>query len=234
MHHLDGSDRHVLLLQMYGTMMEALGPSHWWPAETPFEVCLGAILTQNTNWSNVDRALWNLRQADLLDPERLFAQDEDRVAELIRPAGYFRVKTKRLKNFLFFLRSEARYDLSNLQKQSLEEVRAKLLKVKGIGPETADSILLYALHKPSFVVDAYTTRIMSRHGLVPETIGYERLRSLFMDALPHEVQLFNEYHALLVRLGKKWCKKKSGVCSECPLQGLKQSAQPLAGLNIEV
>ena len=215
-----GVDWHVLLLRMYGAMMEALGPSHWWPAETPFEVCLGAILTQNTNWTNVDRALWNLRQAELLKPEQLFAEDDDTIAELIRPAGYFRVKTARLKHFLLFLRSEARFDLDKLRKQDLDKLRTKLLGVKGIGPETADSILLYALHKPSFVVDAYTTRIMSRHGLVPETIAYERLRSFFMDVLPHDVQLFNEYHALLVRVGKRWCRKKAGLCAACPLQGL--------------
>lgn len=219
MTYLDGSDRNGLLLRMYGAMMEALGPSHWWPAEDPFEVCLGAILTQNTNWANVDRALWNLRQAGLLDPEKLSNQDDDRVADLIRPAGYFRVKTRRLKNFLFFLRTEARYDLEALKRQDQDVLRARLLTVNGIGPETADSILLYALHRPTFVVDAYTLRIMSRHGLVSDSTGYERLRSFFMDALPHEVPLFNEYHALLVRVGKRWCRKKSGLCSECPLNG---------------
>ena len=205
------------LLNIYNAMLESLGPSHWWPGETPFEVSVGAILTQNTNWGNVERAIANLSRHDLLDPVKLFQMDSRKLAELIRPAGYYRIKASRLQNFLLFLREEAGFRFSALEKYDTEELRRKLLGVKGIGAETADSIVLYALHKPSFVVDAYTTRIFSRHGVVPESIGYEELRSLFMETLPCNVSLYQEYHALLVRTGKRWCRKKYGLCSDCPL-----------------
>ena len=205
------------LLNMYTAMLESLGPSHWWPGETAFEVCVGAILTQNTNWGNVEKAIANLSRHDLLDPVRLFETDAQKLAELIRPAGYYRIKANRLQNFLFFLRDEAGFHLPSLESYDTMELRQKLLAVKGIGAETADSMVLYAFHKPSFVVDAYTGRIFSRHGLVPENIGYEELRSLFMDRLPMDVSVYQEYHALLVRTGKRWCRKKYGLCSDCPL-----------------
>lgn len=208
----------TLLLNMYETMSSALGPSHWWPGESAFEVMVGAMLTQNTNWGNVERAIANLRNAGKLAPELLYALPESDLAELIRPAGYFRLKAARLKNLLIFLKHECRFDLQALAKQELKRLRPKLLTVKGVGPETADSILLYALHKPSFVVDAYTKRIASRHGLVPEDAGYEELRELFMDLLPADVRLYNEYHALLVRTAKEWCRKKQGLCNDCPLK----------------
>lgn len=208
------------LFAMYNLMFDVLGPSYWWPGETPFEVCLGAILTQNTNWSNVERAVWNLRQQGLLDPERIDQCTEAEVAELIRPSGYFRQKAKRLKTFVHFLREESGYNLNALAGRELETLRRDLLRIKGIGPETADSILLYALHRPSFVVDAYTARILHRHGLVPEEVGYDELRDLFMDHLPEDVYIYQEYHALLVRTGKRWCKKKSGLCADCPLISL--------------
>jgi len=205
------------LLNMYNAMLESLGPSHWWPGETAFEVCVGAILTQNTNWGNVEKAIANLARQDLLDPLKLFETDGDRVAELIRPAGYYRIKASRLRNFLFFLRDEAGFQLSALEQHETEELRNKLLQVKGVGAETADSMVLYAFHKPSFVVDAYTVRIFSRHALVRADIGYEELRSLFMETLPRDVSVYQEYHALLVRTGKRWCRKKYGLCSDCPL-----------------
>ena len=205
------------LLNMYNAMLDSLGPSHWWPGETPFEVCVGAILTQNTNWSNVEKAIANLTRNDLLDPVRLFETDEDRLAELIRPAGYYRIKARRLQNFLYFLREEAGFRLPALESCDTAELRRKLLTVKGIGAETADSMVLYAFHKPSFVVDAYTARILGRHGMVREDIGYEELRALFMERLPEDVSVYQEYHALLVRTGKRWCRKKYGLCSDCPL-----------------
>ncbi|MCF8085731.1 MAG: endonuclease III domain-containing protein [Desulfohalobiaceae bacterium] len=205
------------LLNMYNSMLENLGPSHWWPGETPFEVCVGAILTQNTNWDNVEKAIANLARNDLLDPLKLFETDGDRLAELIRPAGYYRIKAGRLLNFLHFLRDETGFHLSALGSYETDDLRRKLLEVKGVGAETADSMVLYAFHKPSFVVDAYTVRIFSRHGLVREDIGYEELRSLFMETLPRDVSVYQEYHALLVRTGKRWCRKKYGLCSDCPL-----------------
>ena len=204
-------------MNMFGTMLNYLGPSNWWPGETPFEIALGAILTQNTNWNNTEKAIWNLRREGLLDAKSLYSLPQERLGQLIRPAGYFRIKADRLKNFLSFLSRECTFDMQQLAEQEMEILRPKLLQVKGIGPETADSILLYALNKPSFVVDAYTHRIFNRHLLVPEDVDYSSLRNFFMDSLSPDVELFNEYHALLVRVGKSWCRKKSGLCEACPL-----------------
>lgn len=212
-----GLSRERYLMQFYGYMLDRLGPSNWWPGTNAFEVCVGAILTQNANWKNVQKAILRLEERSLLYPEELYKLAEEELAELIRPAGYFRIKARRLKNFLFFLKEEATFDLKALCRQDLGQLRDKLLSVKGIGPETADSILLYALKKPSFVVDAYTARICNRHNLVEEDIGYEELRNYFMDVLPENVDLFNEFHALFVRVGNHWCKKKSPLCGDCPL-----------------
>lgn len=208
----------TLLLNMYESMYSALGPSYWWPGESRFEVIVGAILTQNTSWSNVERAINNLKLADLLSAERLFSLPDDRLSELIRPSGYFRLKTKRLKNVISFLRHECGFDIDDLARQDTDVLRQKLLAVKGVGPETADSILLYALDKPSFVVDAYTHRMFQRHGLIPEDAHYEELRAFFMDSLPEDLTLYNEYHALIVRTAKEWCGKKTPRCEQCPLQ----------------
>ncbi|MFO7717235.1 MAG: endonuclease III domain-containing protein [Thermodesulfobacteriota bacterium] len=210
--------RTELLLTMHTAMRDVLGPSQWWPGETPFEIALGAILTQNTNWENVQRALDNLRSENLVNASALQALEPEEMAARIRPAGYYRLKTKRIKNFLAFLAAEADLDLSALQNWPTATLRNKLLAVNGIGPETADSILLYALHKPTFVVDAYTARIFNRHGLIPDEISYNELQDFFMTALPQDTALFNEYHAQLVRIGKQWCKKRRPTCQDCPLQ----------------
>lgn len=212
------TNRTVVLLNMYEAMHAALGPSDWWPGETPFEVCVGAVLTQNTNWKNVEKAIDNLKVRGLLQPEKLYALPVEDLAELIRPAGYFRMKAVRLKNLLSFLNEECRFNLEELAGQDMDELRKKLLAVNGIGPETADSILLYGLEKPSFVVDAYTKRIACRHGLAHEDIEYHELRELYMDVVPSEVAIYNEYHALLVRTGNRWCKKKKPECTGCPLE----------------
>lgn len=209
--------REQILLSIYETLLESLGPSRWWPAQTPFEVCIGAILTQNTNWSNVEKALNRLKARHLLEPRQIAGLSVDELGDIIRPAGYFRVKARRILNFLDYLGQKAGWDLEVLKNEALDKLRAELVTVKGIGPETADSMLLYAFEKPSFVVDAYTERICNRHGLTPEGIAYEELRSFFMDVLPLDIQLLNEYHALLVRVGKNWCLKKEGRCAACPL-----------------
>lgn len=225
--------RRETLFTYYRAMSAGLGPSGWWPGQTPFEIALGAILTQNTAWSNVEKALHNLRQAGLLDPGALSRLAEEDLAELIRPSGFFRIKAARVRNFLQFLDGDGDGDgaggpgLETLQGRSLEELRPALLGISGIGPETADSILLYALGLPSFVVDAYTRRIFSRHGLIPEGMGYEDLRAFFMDALPHDAPLYNEYHALIVRTGKGWCAKREGKCRQCPLAPLLERPSPL-------
>lgn len=209
--------REALLLGVHDAMLAGLGPSHWWPGETPFEIALGAILTQNTAWANVEKALHNLRSENLLHAPALYELPEQTLAGLIRPAGFFRIKARRVRNFLHFLRETCDFDMEGLRSGDMTALRSRLLDISGIGPETADSILLYALDFPSFVVDAYTRRILNRHGLVPEDIGYEELRDYFMDVLPADTPLFNEFHALLVRVGKAWCAKKTPRCAGCPL-----------------
>jgi endonuclease-3 related protein len=218
--------RETLLLRYYHAMLAELGPSRWWPGRTPFEIALGAILTQNTAWTNVEKAMHNLRQSGLLDAQALFRLTDEELAAFIRPAGVFRVKAARVRNFLRFLQRTCDLDMDGLRKETVEKLRPMLLDVSGIGPETADSILLYGLGLPSFVVDAYTRRILSRHGLVPGDIGYEDLREFFMNALPKDVVLFNEFHALVVRTGKGWCAKKAGKCPQCPLAVFLKDSSP--------
>jgi endonuclease-3 related protein len=207
-----------LLHELYQQLWKFFGPQGWWPGETPFEVAVGAILTQNTNWNNVTQAIAALKDHAVLEPQVLHDLPEAELARLIRPAGYFNIKARRLKNFLAFLGNHYHHSMETMATESLESLRPALLAVKGIGPETADSILLYALAKPTFVVDAYTFRIFSRHGLISEAWAYEELRQWFMQHLPAEVLLFQEYHALLVRLGKLWCRPRP-QCDGCPVQG---------------
>lgn len=207
-----------LLHELYQRLWEVWGPQGWWPGETPFEVAVGAILTQNTNWNNVALAIAKLKEQEVLEPQALYDLPEAELANLIRPAGYYNIKARRLKNFLAFLANRYRHSMEEMAAARLESLRPELLAIKGIGPETADSILLYALAKPTFVVDAYTFRILSRHRLIPETYAYEELRQLFMEHLPSQVPLFQEYHALLVRLGKVWCRPRP-QCDSCPVQG---------------
>ncbi len=201
----------------YQTLFDHLGPQNWWPARTPFEVIVGAILTQNTSWTNVERAIANLRRERLLAPLALERVSTARLAALIRSSGYFRQKAKRLKAFVRFLRAEYSGSLTRMFGTPTLALREKLLAVHGIGPETADSILLYAGHKDVFVVDAYTKRIFSRHGFVPEDVPYEELRSLIESALPRDVSRYNEFHALLVQVGKNWCRPREPRCAGCPL-----------------
>ncbi len=205
------------LPRFYQTLAAALGPMHWWPAKTPFEVIVGAILAQNTGWVNVERAIANLRRARLLTPRALERVPLAKLARLVRPSGYFRQKAKKLKAFVRFLREDFSGSLARMFRTPTVELRARLLAVHGIGPETADSILLYAGHQPVFVVDAYTKRILLRHGLVKEKTSYEEVRQLFESALPRDAKLFNEFHALLVNVGKNWCRPQQPRCDQCPL-----------------
>lgn len=208
------------LMLFFTALFTAYGPQGWWPARSKFEVIVGAILTQNTNWGNVERAITNLREAGALTPGVMHGLPQDRLAELIRPAGYFNVKARRLRNFLEHLSGNhaiSGSSLTSFLKQDTGPLRAELLSINGIGPETADSILLYAANKAVFVVDAYTKRILTRHGLIGEEAGYAEMQSLFMDGLEHDSILFNEYHALIVMAGKDYCKTKKPLCKECPL-----------------
>ena len=207
------------LNEIYKLLFERFGPQHWWPGQSPFEIIVGAILTQNTNWANVEKAINNLKAANLLTPEKMHNLDISELAQLIRPAGYFNIKAKRLKNFIEWLFKNHDGQLENLENIRTEQLREELLAIKGVGPETADSILLYALDRPIFVVDAYTARIATRHGLIEAGCDYEQLQDLFQSNLPEDVKLFNEYHALFVRLGKEFCNPKP-KCPGCPLEKL--------------
>ena len=207
------------LLKIYQKMFDAFGPRQWWPGETPFEVVIGAILTQNTNWSNVEKAIKNLKTAGKLSPEGIYGLSVTDLAELIKPSGFFNVKAKRVKTFINWLFSRYDGNLSRMFARDLQTLRSELLSIKGIGPETADSILLYAGNMPTFVVDAYTHRIFSRHELIPEESTYDDMKSFFEENLPKDVQLFNEYHALLVNIGKMFCKPRK-VCEPCPLKDI--------------
>ena len=205
------------LPEIYDTLLAAFGHQHWWPGDTPFEIMIGAVLTQNTAWTNVERAIDNLKSANLLTLEAMAATDVHILAELIRPSGYYNQKAARLKGLTQYL-VDNHHDLQTFFDQDTETLREELLGLKGIGPETADSITLYAAEKPTFVVDTYTHRIFSRHHLIDEEADYHQIREMFMDALPEEVQLYNEYHALIVRLGKEYCKKSKPLCDACPLK----------------
>lgn len=206
--------------QYFAALTEALGPQNWWPARTPFEVIVGAILTQNTAWTNVEKAIANLRRERLLSPRALERVPQAHLAQLIRSSGYFRQKAKKLKAFVRFLRNEYSGSLLRMFRTPTAELRNKLLAVHGIGPETADSILLYAGRQAVFVVDSYTKRVLHRHKLAGEKPDYETVRALFENNLPRDAQLYNEYHALLVTVGKNWCRTKKPLCEECPLQKL--------------
>lgn len=202
---------------IYRKLFENFGPQRWWPADTRFEVMVGAILTQNTSWSNVEKAIINLKKAGVLSLPKLNRLSHSKLAQLIRPAGYYNIKARRLKNFLQFLSVSYGGSFKNMLCQDTEILRQELLSVNGIGPETADSMLLYALDKPVFVVDAYTKRIFSRHGIVKSDSDYQAVQKLFMQKLKNNVKLFNEYHALIVRLGKDYCLKRKPRCQICPL-----------------
>jgi len=203
---------------IYDKLYRHFGPQSWWPGETPFEVIVGAILTQNTNWQNVAKAINNLKQAKVLSPKKLYSLPRPRLAQLIRPSGYFNIKAKRLKEFLDFLFKNYNGSLKKMFSRPVEDLRKEILSVKGIGPETADSILLYAGGFPVFVVDAYTKRIFSRQKLLSEDAEYHQVQELFTRSLKKDVQLYNEYHALIVRLGKDFCKKTKPRCEACPIK----------------
>lgn len=207
------------LFNIYHILSDHFGPRHWWPADSPFEVVIGAILTQNTAWTNVEQAIRNLKQADALTIEQLSNLPIQQLETLIKPSGFFRQKASRLQSLAKHLQSEWQSDLSAFCSGSLNDARERLLTRPGIGPETADSILLYAVVRPSFVIDAYTKRIFVRLGLLHGRETYDEIRLLFMQNLPEQTELYNEYHAQIVQLAKTYCRKNKTLCSECPLNG---------------
>jgi endonuclease III related protein len=205
--------------QVYRHLFESLGPQGWWPGDSPFEIMVGAVLVQNTAWKNVERAIDNLKRAKVLTPRKLYALSTGELAEFIRPAGYFRIKAKRLHNLVKFFVECYRGSIAAMQKVDTQELRNQLLALNGIGPETADSILLYAVGKPVMVVDTYTNRVFSRHGWVSHGTTYHPLQEHVTAQLPADATLFNEFHALLVHVGHHYCSTKPR-CEECPLRGM--------------
>jgi endonuclease III related protein len=206
-----------VLNNYYRALYDAHGPQHWWPGRSRFEIIVGAILTQNTSWANVEAAIKNLRAARLLTPTGIETVSSPKLARLIRSSGYFRQKAKKLKAFTRFLFSVYAGSLTRMFRTPTTILRQQLLEVHGIGPETADSILLYAGNHPVFVVDAYARRILERHSLATSKHAYEEVRALFESNLPRDPRLFNEFHALIVHTGKHFCRKSNPNCAACPL-----------------
>jgi endonuclease-3 related protein len=208
------------LLMIHKKLYRCFGPQNWWPGDTPFEIAVGAVLTQNTNWGNVEKAIQNLKKQGVLSSRGIHGLSVKELALLIKPAGYFNVKAKRLRSFLDFLMNEYHGRMENMAREDLTQLRPKLLGIHGIGPETADSILLYALEKPIFVIDAYTKRILSRHGIMASDRSYAEFQELFQASLKRDLHLYNEYHALFVRVGKTFCRRTNPLCEKCPLHDM--------------
>ncbi|SPD76041.1 conserved hypothetical protein [uncultured Desulfobacterium sp.] len=204
------------LMEMFELMFAHFGPRHWWPGETALEVIVGAVLTQNTNWKNVEKAITNLKESGLLSLKALCSVSADELALEIRPAGYYNIKAGRLKNLISFVENHYGGNLGRMLEDGTAALRQGLLSVNGIGPETADSIILYGANCPIFVIDAYTHRILKRHGMAEDEATYHDLQEMFMDNLPEDVSLFNEFHALIVETGKDYC-RKNPLCDKCPL-----------------
>ncbi len=203
------------LFTRYNQLLAQHGNHKWWPADTPFEVALGAILTQATSWRNVEKAMDNLKDAGAFTPEEIASISQSALERLIRPSRYFRMKARKVRAFVDHIADRPMHVMFT---QDVPELREELLSIYGVGPETADTIILYAAGKPSFVVDSYTYRLFSRLGWVTGRYNYDKLRALFMDNLPHDVDLFNEYHALIVSHGARVCHKNTPNCQECRLQ----------------
>lgn len=208
----------MIIQRIYDVLFKTYGPQNWWPAETPLEVAIGAILTQNTAWRNVEKAINNLKRENLLDIKKLLSLEDEELKELIRPAGFYTQKAERIRSFLSYLAKKGGC-LKSINEDT-QQVRNELLKIKGIGKETADSILLYAMERPVFVVDAYTKRVLIRHNIIKENADYDTVQSLFERSLPQDVSLYKDYHALLVKLGKEHCKSRNPLCETCPIKKL--------------
>jgi len=205
------------LIDIYEVLLDHYGRQGWWPGAGGFETMVGAVLTQNTNWQNVEKALGNLKRHRRLTPETIDSMETTELAQFIRPAGYFNIKARRLKNLVRWFRQEYDGSLEALEGCSVDQLREQLLQINGIGPETADSIILYAVGKPTFVVDSYTCRVLVRHGFINGECGYEEVKEFCESRLPAEAGLFNEFHALLVQVGKYHCKVRAD-CTNCPLE----------------
>ena len=206
------------LVEMFNLMLVQFGPQHWWPGDGPFEMMVGAMLTQNTSWTNVEKAINNLKVMNLLTVEAIHEIPVERLADIVRPAGYYNIKASRLKNLVNMLMERYGGNIFRLFDEDMDAQRTTLLSVKGIGPETADSIILYAAKKPIFVIDAYTHRILNRHNMADDQAAYDEMQDIFMSSLEPDHNLFNEFHALIVRTAKLYC-RKIPQCDKCPLDG---------------
>ena len=205
------------LIRIYNLMFDYAGKQNWWPADTDLEICIGAILTQNINWTNAHKAICKLKENNALDLSIIQNIDPEKLANMIRSSGYYNQKVKKLKNFANYVQNH-KNGLDDLHKKDTQNLRNELLAINGIGPETADDILLYAFNRPVFVIDAYTKRIMSRHGICEINIKYEKLAEIFTNNLDNSIELFGEYHGLIVLIGKNFCKKTKPLCEKCPLE----------------
>ncbi len=205
--------------KLYKILLKHFGPQYWWPAETPLEVAIGAILTQNTAWANVEKAIGNLKKENLIDADRIL-KNRKRIPGLIRPTGYYNIKSRRLLHFIEYIKERYRGNLTLMKKAAAPKLRSELLSIKGIGPETADSILLYALDKKVFVVDAYTRRIFTRHDFFNRHATYDEIQRFFMHHIKPNLKVYNEFHALIVRLGKTSCYKNKPDCESCPVESV--------------
>ncbi len=204
---------------LHSILASHYGPSGWWPGESVLEIMVGAILTQNTAWSNVEKAIDNLKSANALSIDVLHGIDYEGLARLIRPSGYYNIKARRLKNLISLIMETSGGNLERFLGLGLSTLRGLLLSVKGVGKETADSICLYAADKPIFVVDAYTKRLLNRHGIADNTWDYDRMQAFFMDNLPKDISLYKDLHAYIVFIGKDFCRRNDPRCSACPLNG---------------
>lgn len=211
-------DRKDRIHSIFKALFNRYGSQYWWPGDGALECIIGAILTQNTSWNNVEKAINGLKNRHLLSIDEMINITTEELAELIKPSGYYNQKAKKIKDFVALICSNYSGNLDRLLEEDLHTLRSSLLNIKGIGPETADSIILYAANKPIFVVDAYTHRIFYRHNMITEDTDYQSLQDLFMDSLPDDTNMFNEYHALIVKVGKEHCKKKNPICEGCPLE----------------
>ncbi len=211
-------DRRKTILELYQAGLDHYGDLYWWPAETPFEVVIGAVLTQNTSWKNVEKAIVNLREASACNAEAIASMHYKKLEKLIRPSGFFRSKRRTLREISLYFKNR---DIPVMKKRSTVELRKELLSIKGIGEETADSVLLYALEKNIFVVDAYTKRIFTRHGLVAKNATYQNMQKLVMNSIKRESRVFNIFHSHIVEVGKTYCAKKEPRCGQCPYKKVK-------------
>lgn len=205
------------LQELYDALREEFGHRDWWPGETPFEVMVGAILTQNTNWDNVEKAIDNLEERGTLSPAAILNLEQDDLQDLVRPAGYYRQKAARVKRLAQWLMDNCDGAVELLGDWPEDELRKELVSIRGVGPETADSIMLYALDRPVFVVDTYTLRVTTRHGLIHRNCGYYELQRLFQDHLPEDLDLYRDFHAQLVEVGKRYC-RPTPKCQNCPVR----------------